>query len=91
MEYGNTASATAAKTNTTRLCKVQNAGPRLITEAMKTIPIEEMERYSNISPLDNCRHEKIYAHSEKLKRLQTHPMHRKPQEPLRHIIMRFGF
>ncbi|GFR60779.1 hypothetical protein ElyMa_003539700 [Elysia marginata] len=44
MEYGNMALATAAKTNTTRLCEVQNAGFRLITGAMKTTPIEEMER-----------------------------------------------
>ncbi|GFS02967.1 reverse transcriptase-like protein [Elysia marginata] len=36
MEYGNTTWATAAKTNTTRLCEVQNAGLRLITGAMKT-------------------------------------------------------
>ncbi|GFR69026.1 hypothetical protein ElyMa_002037900 [Elysia marginata] len=59
MEHGNTAWATAAKTNTTRLCKVQNSGLRLITGAMKTTPIEEMKIYSNIRPLDNRGDEKI--------------------------------
>ncbi|GFR70452.1 hypothetical protein ElyMa_003786700 [Elysia marginata] len=53
MEYDHTAWATATKTNTTRLCKVQNVGLSLNTEAMETFPIEEMERYSTIRPLEN--------------------------------------
>lgn len=91
MEYGNTVWATAAKSNMTRLNKVQNAGLRLITGALKTTPIEEMERYSNIRPLENRRQEKVLAHSEKLRRLQSHHMSKKLQQPTSTRLKRTSF
>ena len=44
LEYGATSWGTAAKTNTSKLSKVQNASLRIITGAMKTTPINEMEK-----------------------------------------------
>ena len=43
LEYGASTWATAAKTNISRLSKVQNQALRIITGAMKTTPIAAME------------------------------------------------
>ena len=43
LEYGASAWATAAKTHTNKLDKVQNIGLRTTLGAMKTTPIAEME------------------------------------------------
>ena len=48
MEYVSTTWGTAAKSNKSRLDRVQNMGLRVILGAMKTTPIHEME--------NNCRH-----------------------------------
>nr|KAG5710959.1 hypothetical protein BaRGS_013693 [Batillaria attramentaria] len=91
LEYGSTAWATAAKTNTARLNKIQNAGLRLITGAMKSTPIQTMESHCNLRPLDNRRDEKILVHREKLTRLTDHPMHQKLQEPTANRLKRLSF
>ena len=77
LEYGATSWGTAAKTNTNKLNKVQNASLRIITGAMKTTPITEMEKTAKIQPLDDRRKEKVLIQGEKMKRLPSHPLHKK--------------
>ena len=59
MEYGSAAWATAAKSNTSRLTKVHNTGMRLITEGMKSTPINALETATQLQPLDQRREEKV--------------------------------
>ena len=47
MEYASSSWTTAAKTNTGKLDKIQNAGLRLITGGIKTAPISAMEKKLN--------------------------------------------
>ena len=64
---------TAAKTNTKKLDKVQNTGLRTITGATRTTPIKEMEKITGFHSLAERKKEKVLTHSEKLKRLPSHP------------------
>ena len=66
MEYGSSAWATAARTNTSRLAKVQNTSMRLITGGLKTIPIITLEATTSLAPLDTRREEKVLIQHEKL-------------------------
>ena len=59
LEYGASAWATAAKTHTNKLDKVQNIGLRTILGAMKTTPIAEMEKTAGVEPLEGRRQAKI--------------------------------
>ena len=67
LEYGASARATAAKTHTNKLDKVQNIGLRTILGAMKTTPIAEMERTAGLEPLEGRRQAKLLIHAEKMK------------------------
>ena len=79
LEYGASAWNTAAKTHKDKLDKVQNLGLRNILGAMKTTPITEMEKTANIQPLETHLKEKVLIQGEKMKRLQSHPLHSKLQ------------
>ena len=52
LEYASTAWGTAAKTNKSRLDKVQNMALRVILGAMKTTPAHDMEKTANVEPLE---------------------------------------
>jgi ribonuclease HI len=91
LEYGMSAWATASKTNTERLSKVQNAGLRIITGAIKTTPIQEMENFANIRPLHDRRDEKVLVYREKLQRMTNHPMHAKLNNPTKSRLKRTSF
>ena len=88
LEYASTSWSTAAKTNTARLTKVQNAGLRLITGGMKTTPISVMEKAAQLHSLEDRRSEKILRQAEKMKRLPSHPLHTKLQEPTKNRLKR---
>ena len=75
LEYGSIVWNTAAKTHKRKLDKVQNLGLRNILGAMKTTPIAEMEKTASIQPLETRRQEKVLIQGEKMKRLQSHPLH----------------
>ena len=79
LEYGSTAWNTAAKTHKAKLDKVQNLGLRSILGALKSTPIAEMERTAAIQPLETRRQGKVLTQGEKMKRLQSHPLHCKLQ------------
>ena len=91
LEYASTAWATASKTSTSRLNKVQNAGLRLITGGMKTTPTQAMEKHISLHPLEERREEKVFTHSQKLMRMPTHPMHAKLQNQTKNRLKRASF
>ena len=91
LEYGMSAWATASKTSTNRLVKVQNAGLRLITGGMKTTPIQQMEKHTGIHTLGERREQKVLTHSEKLRRMPTHPMQEKLQQLTQNRLKRKSF
>ena len=74
MEYASTMWGTAAKTNKSRLDKVQNMALRVILGAMKTTPVHYMEKTACVEPLER-RSLKILIQGEKLRRLPSHPLH----------------
>ena len=75
MEYGSTAWATAARSNTSKLEKIQNSGMRIITGALKTTPISAMLKTTGLAVLETRREEKLLIHAEKLRRVPSHPTH----------------
>ncbi|KAK7094328.1 hypothetical protein V1264_007968 [Littorina saxatilis] len=77
LEYGVSAWATAAKTHTNKLDRVQNFGLRIILGAMKSTPIAAMEKTVGVEPLESRQRSKLLAHAEKMKRLPDHPLHDK--------------
>ena len=86
LEYGASAWATAAKTHTNKLDKVQNIGLRTIFGAMKTTPIAEMEKTAGVEPLEGRRQAKLLIHAEKMKRMPDHPLHQKLKDPTKNRL-----
>ena len=81
LEYGASAWATAAKTYTNKLDKVQNIGLKTILGAMKTTPIAELKKTTGVEPLEGRRQAKLLIHAEKMKRMPDHPLHQKLKDP----------
>ena len=81
LEYASSAWSTAAKVNTDHLTKVQNAGLRLITGGTKTTPIAAMEKVAGLLSPEERWDEKLLRQSEKMTKLQYHPLHSKFQPP----------
>jgi ribonuclease HI len=91
MEYGAAAWSTAAKSHTSRLAKVQNAGLRIITGGIKTTPIQALETTTGLPSLDLRREEKVLIHHEKLQRLPSHPAHELLKQPSKNRLKRSSF
>ena len=75
MEHASTTWGTAAKTNKSRLDKVQNMALQVILGAMKTTPMHVMEKTANVERLERRRSLKILIEREKLRRLPSYPLH----------------
>ena len=88
LEYASTAWTTAAKSNTKKLDKVQNKGLRVITGGMKTTPLIEMEKTTGLQTLEERREERVFRQTEKMKRLSSHPLQDKLQQPTKNRLMR---
>lgn len=88
LEYASTTWGTASKTNKSRLDKVQNMGLRLILGAMRSTPIQEMEKAANLEPLGRRRDLKVLMQGEKLRRLPSHPLHDRLQQPTKNRLKR---
>ena len=86
MEYASTTWGTAAKTNKSRLDKVQNMVLRVILGAMKTTPVHDMEKTANVEPLERRRSLKILIQEEKLRRLPSHPLHTNLAQPTKNRL-----
>ena len=56
-------------------------GLHIITGRMRSTPTTAMESMSGLHNLYERRKEKVLTQAEKYKRLETHPLNRKIQEP----------
>ena len=91
LEYGVTSWGTTAKTNFDRVSKVQNQATRIITGAMKSTPILELETITGLQPLEDRRDTKLLTQAAKFKRLQDHPMRQRLSEPTKGRLKRGSF
>ena len=80
--------STVAKTNKSRLDKVQNMALLVILVAMKTTPVHDMEKTANVEPLERRRSLKIFIQGEKLRRLPSHPLHTNLAQPTKNHLKR---
>ena len=74
LEYGVTAWNTAAKSTTDKVNRVQNQALRVITGAMRSTPIQELETITGLESLEARRETKVLVQAAKYKRLPGHPM-----------------
>ena len=88
MEYASTMWGTAAKTNKSRLDKVQNMALGVILGALKTTPVHDMEKTANVEPLERRRSLKMLIQGEKLRRLPSHPLHTNLEQPSKNRLKR---
>lgn len=88
MEYASPSWGTAAKARTNSLDKVQNMGLRIMLGALKTTPVKEMEKTTNVEPLERRRNLKVIIQTEKSKRLTTHPIHKVIGKPTKNRLKR---
>ena len=79
VEYASTTWDTSSKTNKSKIDRVQNIGLRIIVGAMRSTPIQQMEKTADLQPLKCRREYKAAIQGEKLKRLTSHPLHQKLQ------------
>ena len=91
LEYGMTAWGTTAKSNFDRVSKVQNQATRIITGAMKSTPIMELETITGLQSLDDRRGLKLLSQAAKFKRLQDHPMRQRLSQPTKGRLKRESF
>ena len=91
LEYGSTAWSTCAKTTQLALDKVQNQALRIITGAMRSTPIKEMEKLTGIQPLSQRREAKVMMQAEKFRCLPDHPMKQKLNSLTKNRLKRGSF
>ena len=91
LEYGVTAWGTAAKSNFEKVSKVQNQAFRVITGAMKSTPIQELESITGLESLEYRRDTKLLKQAAKFKRLPDHPMHNRLTKPTKGRLKRGSF
>ena len=91
LEYGVTAWGTAAKSNFDRVSKVQNQATRIITGAMKSTPIQELESITGLESLEDRRDTKLLVQAAKFKRLPDHPMNNRLSKPTKGRLKRGSF
>ena len=91
VDYASTTRDTASKTNKRKLDRVQNMGLRIVLGAMRSTPIQQMEKTANLQPLECRREYKAAIQGEKLKRLTSHPLHQKLQHGTKNPLNRKSF
>ena len=91
LEYGMAASSTAAKSNSSKLSRVQHQPMRMMTCDMRSTPISAMETVTGLQPLEDRQELKILTQAAKFKRLQDHPMHEHMNQPTRGRLKRSEF
>ena len=77
MEYASTTWGTAAKTNKSRLDKIQNMALRVILGAMKTTPVHDMEKTANVESLEEMKSQNPHS-GRKTKKAAFPPSTHKP-------------
>jgi len=91
LEYGSTAWGTAAKSNFDNISRVQNQAARIITGAMCSTPIQELESITGLESIEDRRDSKVLQQAAKLRRLYDHPMHSRMTEPTKRRLKRESF
>ena len=81
LEYGMTAWGTTAKSSFDRVSKVQNQATRIITGAMKSTPIMELETITGLQSRDDRRDLKLLSQAAKFKGLKDHPIRQRLSQP----------
>ena len=66
-------------------------GLRIILGAMRSTPIQQMEKITDLQPLECRREYKAAIQGEKLKRLTSHPLHQKLQHGTKSRLKRKSF
>ena len=66
-------------------------GLRIILGAMRSTPIQEIEKIADFQPLECRREYKAAIQGEKLKRLTSHPLHHKLQHRTKNPLKRKSF
>jgi ribonuclease HI len=90
LEYGLTSWGNAAKSNF-EVSRVQNQAARLITGAMKSTPIHELETITGLQPLEDLKDTKVLIQAAKLKQLSDHPMRDRLAQPTKARLKRGSF
>ena len=91
LEYGMTATFTAAKSNSSKLSRVQHQAMRMMTGAMRSTPIFAMETVTGLQPIEDRQEIKVLTQAAKFKRLQDHAMHEHMNQPTKARLKRSNF
>ena len=91
LEYGMATWVTAAKSNLDRLTKVQNQATRIMTGAIKSTPVKDLESVTGIQPLCDRRDMKMLVQDAKFKRLTDHTMNQRMGQPVWRRLKRNSF
>ena len=91
LEYGIATWGNAAKSNLDRLTKVQNQATRIMTGAIKSTPVKDLESITGIQPLCDRRAMKMLVQDAKFKRLTDHTMNKRMGQPVCRRLKRNSF
>ncbi|RUS82318.1 hypothetical protein EGW08_009908 [Elysia chlorotica] len=91
LEYGVSAWGTTAKSNLDKITKVQNQATRVITGAMKSTPIKELETITGLAPIVQRKDSKLLIQAAKFRRLPEHPMKDRMSQPVKRRLKRESF
>ena len=91
LEYGMAASSTAAKSNSSKLSRVQHQAMRMMTGAMRSTPIIICYGDGHRPAASGRQEIKILRRDAKFKRLQDHPMHKRMNQPTWGRLKRSNF
>ena len=81
LEHGMTAWRTTAKSNFDLASKVQNQATRIVTGAMKSTPIVELETITGLHAFDDRRDYKLLNQAAQFKRLQDPQLRQRLYQP----------
>ena len=91
LEYDMTAWVTTARSNFDQVNKVQNQATSIITGAMKSTAIVELETITELQSLDDRMDYKLLNQAAKFKRLQDHPTRQRLFQPTKGRLKRESF
>ena len=91
LENGMATGSITAKSNSSKLFRVQHQAMRMMTGAIRSTPISVMETVTSLQPLEDRQETKILTQAAKFKRLQDHPMHKHMNQPTSGRLKRSNF
>ena len=91
LEFSMAAWSTTSDSNFNKICRVQNQNLRIMTGALKSTPINDMETITGLESMGDRREVKQVIQLEKIKRLQHHPMRERVKTGTRSRLQRLSF